>query len=174
MELKSQLAYYKPILLEKLVRVQEKEETVEVIMLMTLGILCGLSNPNQVAEQLEISPKHLYEQLRQMSAKSWRGLLKTMMMDKAVEKLKKYDCSSAATKSRQEATLSIDDSLVKRLGEALSYLWPWYSGQYHQVRKGQDLLGIVLRIDGEILPLSLVWVSKQGRACTNKPDLLVR
>jgi hypothetical protein len=133
-----------------------------------------LSNPNQIAEQLGIAPKHLYEQLHQMSAHSWRELLKRMMMDKAVEKLKSYDSLSAATKSQQEATLSIDDSLVKRLGEALSYVWPWYSGQYRQVRKGQDLLGIVLRIDGEILPLSMVWVSKQGRASTNKPDLLVK
>jgi hypothetical protein len=174
MELQQQLAYYKAILLEKLVRVQEKEETVEVIMLMTLGILNGLWNPNQIAEQLEIAPKQLYEQLHQMSAHSWRGLLKRMMMDKAVEKLKEYESSSASTKSRQEASLCIDDSLVKRLGEALSYVWPWYSGQYRQVRKGQDLLGIVLRINGEILPLSLVWVSKQGRASTNKPDLLVK
>src|SRR5262245_60449179 len=174
MELQQQLAYYKAILLEKLVRVQEKEETVEVIMLMTLGIICGLTNPNQIAEQLEIAPKQLYLKLHQMSAHSWRSLLKRMMMDKAVEKLKHYDCSSAATKSRQAASLSIDDSLVKRLGEALSYVWPWYSGQYRQVRKGQDLLGIVLRCDGEILPLSMVWVSKQGRASTNKPDLLIR
>lgn len=174
MELKEQFAYYKAILMEKMVRVQEREETVEVILLMIVGILYGLYNPNQVAEQLETNPKPLYEQLKQMSAHNWRGLLKKMMMDAAREKLAKYRDSSAATKSRQEASLSIDDSVVKRLGEMLSYVWAWYSGQYHQVKRGQDLLGIVLRIDGEIIPLSLVWVSKQGRGKTNKPDLLVK
>ena len=173
MELKEQFAYYKAILMEKMVRVQEREETVEVIMLMIVGILYGLYNPNQMAEQLETNPKPLYEQLKQMSAHNWRGLLKKMMMDVAREKLAKYRDCSAATKSRQEASLSIDDSVVKRLGEMLSYVWAWYSGQYHQVKRGQDLLGIVLRIDGEIIPLSLVWVSKQGRGKTNKPDLLI-
>ena len=40
--------------------------------------------------------------------------------------------------------------------------------------QGQDLVGIVLRIGGEIIPLSLVWVSKTGRGPTSKPEVLIR
>ena len=38
---------------------------------------------------------------------------------------------------------------------------------------GQDLLGIVLSIKGRVLPLHLVFCSKQGRAHTDKPSLLL-
>lgn len=44
--------------------------------------------------------------------------------------------------------------MVKRFGEAISYVWAWYSGQAKQVVRGQDLVGIVLRIGTEIIPLA--------------------
>ena len=96
------------------------------------------------------------------------------MLEKALEQLRRYEAGSAATRSRRQATISIDDSVVKRFGAALSYVWAWYSGQAKQVVRGQDLVGIVLRIGTETLPLRLVWVSKQGRGATSKPELLLR
>jgi hypothetical protein len=59
MELKEQLTYYRGILLQKLSRVQEKEEIVEIMLVLAVGMLSGLYNPYQVAQQLEISPKIL-------------------------------------------------------------------------------------------------------------------
>jgi hypothetical protein len=56
----------------------------------------------------------------------------------------------------------------------LSYVWRWYRGQFRQVVRGQDLVGIVLHIDGEIIPLQLVWVSKQGSGLTSKPEVLLK
>jgi hypothetical protein len=97
-----------------------------------------------------------------------------MMINVAIEQLKQYQESSAATQSRRQVSISVDDSLVKRLGKALSYVWSWYSGQIHQVTKGQDLLGIVLKIGHQIIPLRLVLVSKQGFANTDKPAVLLR
>jgi hypothetical protein len=174
MELKEQLAFYKGILLEKLSRVQEKEEIVEIMLVLAVGMLSGLYNPHQVAQQLEISPKRVYQQLKELSLYHWRALLDGMMRDVAIEQLKQYQQSSAATQSRRQVSISVDDSLVKRLGKALSYVWSWYSGQIHQVTKGQDLLGIVLKIGKQIIPLSLVLVSKQGQANTDKPAVLLR
>jgi hypothetical protein len=174
MELQEQLAIYKGILLEKMARVQEKEEIVEVMLVLAVGMLCGLCNPNQVARQLGISPKQFYERLKEMSLYHWKNLMKEMMMASAMEKLKQYEESSEATKSRKQASITIDDSLVKRVGKYLSYIWSWYSGQIHQVTKGQDLLGIVLKIEDQIIPLSIVLVSKQGSANTNKGDILTR
>ena len=83
----------------------------------------------------------------------------SMMIEQAIKRLKQYQESSAGEQSRQQVSISVDDSLVKRLGKQLSYLWSWYSGQIHQVTKGQDLLGIVLKIDKEIIPLRLVLVT---------------
>lgn len=174
MELQEQLTFYRGILLQKLSRVQEKEEIVEIMLLLAVGMLSGLYNPHQVAQQLEISPKQLYEQLKEVSLYHWRKLLDSMMMDVARERLKQYQELSPASRSRREASLTVDDSLIKRLGNALSYVWSWYSGQIHQVTKGQDLLGIVLKIGKEIIPLKLVLVSKQGNQNTEKPELLLK
>src|SRR5207253_535997 len=98
---------------------QERKDFVEIMMVLMVGTLCGLYNPNQVAQQLEISPKQFYEKLREMSPEAWRGLLNRMMMESAVSKLQKYTEASAATKSRLNGTISVDDSVVKRLGKML-------------------------------------------------------
>jgi hypothetical protein len=174
MELQEQLAFYRGILLQKLSRVQEKEEIVEVMLVLAVGMLCGLHNPHQVAQQLEITAKQFYCRLQEMSLYHWRQLLDSMMLDVAVQHLKRYQESSLPTQSRRQASLSVDDSLVKRLGSALSYVWVWYSGQIHQVTKGQDLLAIVFKIGKQIIPLRLLLVSKQGSANTNKPDMLIK
>lgn len=42
-----------------------------------------------------------------------------------------------------------------------------------KIVNGQDLLGIVLTIEGVPIPLHLLFCAKQGRANTNKPDLLL-
>jgi hypothetical protein len=42
--------------------------------------------------------------------------------------------------------LSIDNSVMDRFGKLLRCAWNWYSGRYHKVIRGQDLLGIVLTI----------------------------
>jgi hypothetical protein len=174
MELQEQLTFYRGILLQKLERVQEKEEIVEIMLILAMGMLSGLYNPHQVAQQLEINPKELYEKLIEMSLYHWHKLLDSMMMDVAIHRLKQYQELSPASRSRREASLTVDDSLIKRLGNALSYVWSWYSGQIHQVTKGQDLLGIVLKIGKEIIPLKLVLVSKQGNQNTEKPELLLK
>ena len=125
MELQEQLAFYKGILLQKLSRVQEKEEIVEVMLILAVGMLCGLHNPHQVAQQLEITGKQFYSRLQEMSLYHWRKLLESMMMDVAVQQLKQYQASSPSTQSRRQVSLSVDDSLVKRLGKAISYVWVW-------------------------------------------------
>ena len=61
MNLKQTFDAYKAILVEKVVGSEEKDSFIEVVMVLLIGILWGLYNPNQVAQQLEISPKQLYE-----------------------------------------------------------------------------------------------------------------
>ena len=97
MELREQFTFYRGILLQKLSRVQEKEELVEIMLVLAVGMLSGLYNPNQVAKQLGIAPKQFYEKLKEMSLYHWRTLLESMMMDVAIERLRQYQQSSPST-----------------------------------------------------------------------------
>src|SRR5688572_4751304 len=116
MELQEQLTFYRGILLQKLERVQEKEEIVEVMLVLAVGMLAGLYNPHQVAQQLEINPKEIYEKLKVISVYQLRKVLDSMMVDVARERLEQYQKLSSASRSRLEASLTVDDSLIKRLG----------------------------------------------------------
>ena len=100
-------------------------------------------------------------------------MLMRFMVKQAVEHLKPVLQKSAATQSRAGLTLSIDNSVMDRLGKLLRCTWSWYSGRCHDVVRGQDLLGIVLTINHIALPLHLLFCSKQGRYNTNKADLLI-
>ena len=174
MELPDAINQFRAILTQKLCRKQERNDFVEVVMVLLVGMLWGLFNPHQVAQQLGVSPKELYATLHSLSAASWRRLLDEMMVERALDRLRHYEQASRSTKSRRQASLSIDDSVVKRYGKLLSYVWPCYSGQVKHVVRGQDVVGIVLRIGSEIIPLRLAFVSKQGRGPTTKPALLIR
>ena len=172
MDVAQRLFQYREIVLGKLVKGQDREEWVRTILMMIVGMIWGLYNPHQMAQELGVSPKEMYAALKQLSAGQWRRMLERIMEETALERLREYAEASAAGKSRRQASLSVDDSVVRRYGrEVLSYVWKWYSGQSKSVVLGQDLLGIVVRIGPEIIPLRLVWVSKQGRA-SGKPAAL--
>jgi hypothetical protein len=95
------------------------------------------------------------------------------MVKQAVEHLQPVLHKSSATQSRAGMTLSIDNSVMDRCGTLLRCTWNWYSGRYHKVIRGQDLLGVVFTINQIALPLHLLFCPKQGRYNTNKADLLV-
>jgi Transposase DDE domain len=100
-------------------------------------------------------------------------MLLRFMVKQAAEHLKPVMSKSAATRSRAGMTLSIDNSVMDRFGKLLRCAWNWYSGRYHKVIRGQDLLGIVLTIHHIALPLHLLFCPKQGRYHTTKADLLI-
>jgi hypothetical protein len=95
------------------------------------------------------------------------------MVKRAAQQLKPVMSKSASTRSRAGATLSIDNSVMDRFGRLLRCTWSWYSGRYHKVIRGQDLLGVVLTTRHIALPLHLLFCPKQGRSHTNKADLLI-
>ncbi len=63
--------------------------------------------------------------------------------------------------------------MIDRVGKRLRCTWSWYSGRGKKVVKGQNLLGIVLTINGKALPIHLLFCSKQGCKNTDKPSLLI-
>lgn len=148
-------------------------EAFQTLMGLSLAHFFGCYNPKQLADFLGIPHQRLYEQLKTLSLHSLKAMLLKFMVYQAVEKLKPVLGQSAATKSRAQITLSADNSVIDRLGRLLRCTYSWYSGRWKKVVNGQDLLGIVLTIQGVAIPLHLLFCAKQGRANTNKPDLLI-
>lgn len=142
-------------------------------MALAFAHFFGFYNPKQFADFLDVPHQKLYRQLKELSVYYLKEMLIRFMVKQAVEHLKPVMIKSAATLSRAGMTLSIDNSVIDRLGKLLRCTWSWYSGRCHDVVRGQDLLGIVLTINHIALPIHLLFCSKQGRYNTNKADLLI-
>jgi Transposase DDE domain len=145
----------------------------EVLMVLAVAHWFGFYNPKQLADFLEVPHQQFYTELKDWSVYHVKKMLLRFMVKQAAEKLKPVMSKSAATRSRAGMTLSIDNSVMDRCGKLLRCTWSWYSGRYHKVIRGQDLLGIVLTIHHIAFPLHVLFCSKQGRYHTTKADLLI-
>ncbi len=145
----------------------------EMIMFLSLAHFFGFYNPKELADYLGIAHQQLYSKLKEWSIYYLKEMLIRFMVKQACEHLRPIMQKSAATLSRARISLSVDNSVIDRLGRMLRCTWSWYSGQCKKVINGQDLLGIVLTINNLVFPLHLLFCSKQGRANTDKPSLLI-
>ena len=145
----------------------------EVLMVLAVANLFGFYNPKQLADFLEVPHQKFYAELTQWSVYHVKKMLLRFMVKQASEQLKPVMSKSDATKSRAGMSLSIDNSVIDRFGKLIRCTYRWYSGRYHKVIRGQDLLGIVLTINHIALPLHLMFCPKQGRYHTKKADLLI-
>jgi hypothetical protein len=84
----------------------------------------------------------------------------------ALEPIRETLAKSASTQSRNRITISVDNTVLKRCGQFLSYVYSWWSGQYNRTLDGQNLLAITIRIGQIVISLSIRTVSKQGQANT--------
>jgi hypothetical protein len=145
----------------------------EVLMVLAVAHLFGFYNPKQLADFLEVPHQQFYTALKEWSVYHVKKMLLRFMVKQAAEQLKPVMSKSAATRSRAGTTLSIDNSVMDRCGKLLRCTWSWYSGRYHKVIRGQDLLGIVLTIHHIAFPLHVLFCPKQGRYHTTKADVLI-
>ena len=145
----------------------------ETVMLLSVSHFFGYYNPKQLADYLGIRHQQLYEHLSQLSIYSVKKMLTKLMVQIASPQIQEVLSKSDATKSRAGISLSADNSVIDRFGRMIRCTYSWYSGRWKKVVNGNDLLGIVLTINGMAIPLSLLFCSKQGRANTNKPSLLL-
>lgn len=145
----------------------------ETVMFMSLAHFFGFYNPNELADYLGVQHQRIYEHLKEFSLYSLKKMLVKFMVKNAAERLKDVLLKSEATKSRAGITLSIDNSVVDRFGKMIRCTYNWYSGRFKKVVNGNDLLGIVLTINGIAIPLNLLFCSKQGSKNTDKPSLLL-
>lgn len=152
---------------------QGKKIAFQVVMFLASVHFFGFYNPKELADYLGINYQNFYSELQKWSLYYLKEMLIKFMVKQAVEMLKPVLQKSASTKSRASISLSVDNSVIDRLGKLLRCTWSWYSGRCKKVVNGQDLLGIVITINGCVIPLCLVFCSKQGRANTDKPSLLI-
>jgi hypothetical protein len=152
---------------------QGKQAAFETLMLLAVAHCFKCYNPKELADFLGIPFQRLYAELQMWSLYYLREMLVRFLVHQAEEELKTVLSKSAATQSRAGITLSVDNSVIDRMGKLLRCTWSWYSGRWKKVVTGQDLLGIVLTINGKVFPVYLWFCSKQGRDNTDKPSLLL-
>ena len=152
---------------------QNKLKAFETIMFLAIAHFFGHYNPKQLADFLGIPHQTFYHSLKEISLYHLRKMLIRFMVKQAAEQLRPVLKMSDATQSRAAITLAVDNSVIDRIGKRLRCTWSWYSGRCKKVVNGQDLLGIVLNFKSMAFPLHLLFCSKQGRANTDKPSLLI-
>ena len=152
---------------------QGKLKAFEMIMFLSIAHFFGFFNPKQLADFLGTSHQKLYSAIKELSLYSLKKMLMHFMVKQAAEQLRPLLGKSDATKSRARITLAVDNSVIDRIGKMLRCTWSWYSGRCKKVVNGQDLLGIVMSFKSLAFPLHLLFCSKQGRANTDKPTLLI-
>ncbi len=143
-------------------------------MLMSIAHVFGLYTPKELADYLDIRSQPLYAHLKSLSLYSLQKLMLGFMVKQAAQQLNEVLHKSAPTQSRARISIHGDDSVLERVGKQIRCTYTWYSGRFKQVVTGNALLGLVLTVNDQILPLHLMFVSKQGRANTTKPELLLK
>ena len=151
---------------------KHRTEGIEALLMLVVGNLMGFYNPNQLADYLGLDKNALYRELRDWSLYKLKRMLTLAGCHCALDPIRETLSKSAATQSRNRITISVDDTVLKRCGQCLSYIYSWWSGQYNRVIDGQNLLAVTIRIGSRVFPLSIRPVGKQGRGNTTKPELL--
>lgn len=95
----------------------------ETLLLLTIGHLFGLYNPNQVADALSVSKNRLYRDFKEMSLYQWKSVLGGITSTIAIEAIREAESKSASTQSRRCITISVDDTHDPRYGQTLAYCY---------------------------------------------------
>lgn len=144
-------------------KLSRKEPVViEVIMILVMSLLLGWDTVNEVAKRLGLSKDQLYNHLKGIRVPEWRELFRSAFEQLAIERLLEAQGKSDSTWSRLEVVMSLDNSVVRKWGKILSYLYKWWSGQFHRVVNGNDVMMIVLKIGKEVIPVGFWLMSKKG------------
>jgi hypothetical protein len=136
---------------------------VEVLVMLVLSLLLGRDTIHEVAERLGIPRNQLYGALKKLSPQDWHKLFAAAFDGCAMRALLEAQSKSDATWSRLEIVLALDDSVIRRWGRVLSYLGKWWSGQFHRVVPGHDVVMAVLKVGDLVIPVGFWLMSLKGR-----------
>ncbi|MCG9126465.1 hypothetical protein JT359_02585 [Candidatus Poribacteria bacterium] len=161
--------YFQMILFSHFRRITTQQT--ETLLLLSFGHLFGLYNPKQIAGALSIPKANLYPHLKGFSVYQWKSLLVRIGCSIAIQEIQETETKSASTKSRRCITISVDETNVSRYSKLLSYCYNWWSKKHNSTIRGQNVLGITIKIGNMITPHNIRIVCKQGRDNTEKPNL---
>jgi hypothetical protein len=152
---------------EQLTQIWPLPAVVETMMLLGLGVLSGAYTPHQVMERLGLDKHHLYDALGEETAPHWRDVIQELGYGAFLAAVHRVLQQSASTRSRVCFTIMLDDSLFRRYAKQMASIFTWWGGAFKAVKKGDDVLGLMIEVHGRVFILDWVVVSKAGR--TRKP-----
>jgi len=126
---------------------------IDVLIILVLSLLMGWDTASEVAERLGVPKTGIYGALKELSLHDWQHLFSGAFEDRAISALKEAQSQSEATWSRRQVVVAVDDTVIRRWGQLLSYLGHWWSGQFHRVLPGQDIVMAVLKVGDQVIPL---------------------
>lgn len=138
-------------------------KVVDTLLILVLSLHLGWDTVSEAAKRLSVPKGRLYEALKELGVNEWLRLFDAAFEELAIQALTRVQSQSDATWSRAGVVLAIDDSVIRRWGKLLSYLGTWWSGQFHHVLKGQDIVMAVLRVGDEVIPAHFKLMSTKGK-----------
>ena len=150
---------------------QSDQEAIEILLMLAYGHIFEIFTPNQLAEILGIDKNKVYDSIQSWSIFTFRQMYLMASYHEAKALIQDALSKSPATKSRLRITLSVDDTVIDRLGNLISLTYSWFSGKHKDVVNGQNIIVVTMKIGSRVIPLSIRPVSKQGRDNTSKPDI---
>ena len=147
------------------------QEATEMLLMLACVHIFEIFTPNQLAQTLGIDKNEVYEAIQSWSIFTFRKMYLMAGYEEVKALIEDALSKSPSTMSRLRITLSVDDTVIDRLGNLISLTYSWYSGKHKDVVNGQNIIVITVKIGERIIPLSIRPVSKQGRGNTSKPDI---
>jgi len=147
------------------------QESVEILLMLACGHIFDIFTPNQLIQILSLDKNDVYDAINSWSIYHLRKLFLNAGLAQVKELVAETLTKSPATLSRMRITLSVDDTVVDRMGNVMSLTYSWFSGRHHDVVKGQNIIAITMKIGERVIPLCIRPVGKQGRGNTSKPEI---
>lgn len=147
------------------------QESLEILLMLAYAHMFDIFTPNQFIQTLGLDKNQVYDALNSWSIYHLRKLFLNAGFSQAKELIAKALTKSPATLSRMRISLSVDDTVIDRMGKFISLIYSWFSGRHHDTVGGQNIIAITIRIGERVMPLCIRPVGKQGRGNTSKPEI---
>ena len=146
-------------------------ESIEVMLMLAYGHMFDIFTPNQLIQTLGLDKNDVYEAINSWSIYHLRKLFLNAGFQQVKGLIAEALTKSPATLSRVRITLSVDDTVIDRMGNLMSLTYSWFSGRHHDTVRGQNIIAITIKIGERVIPLCIRPVGKQGRGNTSKPQI---
>ncbi len=147
------------------------QESVEILLMLAYGHMFDIFTPNQLIQTLGLDKNDVYGTINSWSIYHLRKLFLNAGFAQVKEVVAEALTKSLATLSRMRITLSVDDTVIDRMGNLMSLTYSWFSGRHHDIVQGQNIIAITMKIGARVIPLCIRPVGKQGRGNTSKPEI---